>query len=78
MTKQFHAEAVFSKHEEKFIIKDYKGTDGISSFLEGSDETRQADYGNSYSMVQWPRKEHLIHKHLYECNKIKQNIKKKS
>ncbi len=34
MTKYFHADAVFSKHEEKFIIINYKGTDVITELLE--------------------------------------------
>lgn len=53
MTKYVHANAVFSKHEETCIIRNYRGTDVITELLELK---RWADTGDSYSMVQWPRK----------------------
>lgn len=34
MTKYFHADDVFSKHEDKFIIRNYKGTGVITELLE--------------------------------------------
>ncbi len=37
MTKYVHADAVFSKHEETCIIRNYRGTGVITELLELND-----------------------------------------